>query len=428
MNGAGFQPTQDGRPPSWSLPRGVIVLLAIAGAAIAVAALRTFAGIAGPVMLALILTVAVSPLGNLLAMRGMPRWAVALTGMLVVQATLIGLAVVMVISLAQLVALLPTYEDRFAELVDDLGRSLAELGIGQEQVRQTLQNVDLGSLLGVVQGWLTGLLSTLSGFTLVIATVFFMALDSTRFPDRLRAAAVQKPRVVAALAGFARSNNRYLLVSTIFGLIVALIDTLVLYWLEVPLAPLWGLLSFITNYIPNIGFVIGLVPPALLGLLDGGPRTMAAVIVSYCLVNFVIQSIIQPKVVGDVVGLSATLTFLSLIVWTWILGPLGAVLAIPMTLLVKALLVDIDPAARWLGELISADRVRPGPLEPGEPSLVPPSLEPSSSVPSSLGPSSLEPPSGLDETGAGQRPDHPDVETDDQQRPERVVRDEEEVG
>ena len=99
---------------------------------------------------------------------------------------------------------------------------------------------------------------------------------------------------------------------------------------------------------PNIGFLIGLVPPALLALLTGGPSLMITVIVVYCVLNFIIQSVLQPKFVGDAVGLTTTVSFLSLIVWAYLLGPIGAILAIPASLLFKALLVDVDPDAKWL--------------------------------------------------------------------------------
>ena len=135
--------------------------------------------------------------------------------------------------------------------------------------------------------------------------------------------------------------------------IVAVFDTALLWWLGIPLPLLWGLLSFITNYIPNIGFIVGVIPPALLGLLEGGPQLMMWVIVLYCVVNFIIQSVIQPKIVGDAVGLSATVTFLSLIFWGWVLGALGALLAIPLTLLAKGLLIDVDPSTRWLNSLLA---------------------------------------------------------------------------
>jgi predicted PurR-regulated permease PerM len=123
-----------------------------------------------------------------------------------------------------------------------------------------------------------------------------------------------------------------------------------------------GIAAFITNYIPNVGFVIGLVPPALLGLLEGGPQLMLLVIVVYTVLNFVIQTVIQPKFVGDAVGLSGTVTFLSLIFWSWVLGAVGALLAVPLSLLVKALLVDVDPRSAWLRPLLAG-----GPASPGQP-------------------------------------------------------------
>ena len=110
---------------------------------------------------------------------------------------------------------------------------------------------------------------------------------------------------------------------------------------------------FITNYIPNIGFVLGLIPPALLALLQGGVRQAVLVIVAYSVINVMIQSLLQPKFVGDAVGLSVTLTFLSLVFWTFVIGPLGALLAVPLSLFAKALLVDADPDSRWLDQLIA---------------------------------------------------------------------------
>jgi predicted PurR-regulated permease PerM len=139
----------------------------------------------------------------------------------------------------------------------------------------------------------------------------------------------------------------------VFGFAVAVLDTIALAFMGIPVPVLWGLLSFITNYIPNIGFVIGLIPPAILGLLEGGPGLMIAVIVVYSVINIVLQSVIQPKFVGDAVGLATTVTFVSLIFWTFVMGPLGALLAIPLTLFAKAVLVDVDPRIAWVDTLAS---------------------------------------------------------------------------
>jgi len=134
---------------------------------------------------------------------------------------------------------------------------------------------------------------------------------------------------------------------------VPVINTGALEIMGIPGAFVWGVLSFVTNFIPNLGFIIGLVPPAVLGLLEGGVKEMVIVIIIYIVANFVIQTLIQPRFVGDAVGLSTTLTFLSLAFWAWALGALGALLAVPLSLLVRSLLVEADKDAWWLLPLIS---------------------------------------------------------------------------
>ncbi|MEU8383661.1 AI-2E family transporter [Streptosporangium sp. NPDC048865] len=202
-----------------------------------------------------------------------------------------------------------------------------------------------------------------SGLVLVVVLLLAMCLDAQAFSRILAMGAARRPLLIGALSNFAHKTRRYLLVSTGFGLICSALDVAALWILGVPLPLLWGVLALITNYIPNVGFVLGLIPPALLGLLEGGPRTMIFVIVAYILINFVVQSLIQPKFLGDAVGLSTTVTFLSLILWTFLLGPLGALLAIPLSLLARALLIDSDPDGAWAAALVSGevpDDGRPG--------------------------------------------------------------------
>jgi AI-2 transport protein TqsA len=334
----------------------VIILLGTAGAVVTIAGLVAFADVIGPVFLGLVLTVAVHPLLGWLQRHGCPRWLAVTLTVLSSVAIVLGLAIALALSVAQLATLLPTYQGRFAALVDAAGRFLAERGIGSEQVRAVLAQLDFGALAGVVRDLLVGLVGALSGMLFILSVLLFMGLDAAGFPQRLRSVSRQRSEIVGALSSFARGTRSYLVVSTVFGAIVAVVDTGVLVVMGIPLALTWGLLAFITNFIPNIGFVIGLVPPALLGLLEGGPVLMIWVIVVYTVINFVIQSVIQPKYVGDAVDLSLTLTFLSLVFWAWVLGGLGAILAIPLTLLTKALLIDIDPTTRWVSDLLTSSR------------------------------------------------------------------------
>ena len=135
---------------------------------------------------------------------------------------------------------------------------------------------------------------------------------------------------------------------------VAAVDLVALVIIGVPLAFAWAVLAFVTNYIPNVGFLLGVIPPALIALLEGGVGPALAVVVSYSVINVVIQSIIQPRITGNAVGITATVAFVSLIFWAYLLGPLGALLAVPATMFVKYLLVDHSDRGRWMGALLSA--------------------------------------------------------------------------
>ncbi|MEU2043031.1 AI-2E family transporter [Nocardia niwae] len=351
--------TPFGQRDAWSVPRGLIVLLAGAGAVVSIAGIKVFAGIVGPVFLALMLTVAVQPIHAWARRRGLPAWVGMALALAAVYAIVVGLLAVLVVSVAQLATEMPGYADEFDALLDGVRASLTDAGVGGDQIRDLLSGVDWHRLTTVLQSALTGLAGVLSDLVFVIVLLLFMAFDAASMGRRVAIVTEVRPDIAFALETFASGTRRYLVVSTVFGLIVAVFDGLALWWLGVPLPLLWAVLSFITNFIPNIGFVVGLVPPALLALLEGGPMLMIWVIVVYSVINFVIQSLIQPKYVGDAVGLSVTVTFLALVFWAWVLGALGALLAIPLTLLLKAVLLDIDPATRWVSALISSAPVNP---------------------------------------------------------------------
>ncbi|GIF21891.1 putative PurR-regulated permease PerM [Actinoplanes tereljensis] len=341
-------------PPPAGLPRGVIVLLGTACLVVVVGGMRVTADLLGPVFLALMLTVTISPIAVWMRSRGVPLWLAMIANVTAVYLLLVSLGTAMALSLARLIDLMPQYQEQFTDLRDQLTRTLAAAGVDQGQVLAALHEAtDPGSVAHVVEFVFGGVAAALSNTVFLLAVLLFMCIDAVDFPARMRASAAERPEVIGALRSFASGTRRYLWVTTVFGLIVAVADTFLLWALGIPLPLLWGLLSFITNYIPNIGFIIGVIPPALLGLLQDGVAGMLWVVALYCAVNFVIQSVIQPKVVGDAVGLSASVSFLSLVFWGWVLGPLGALLAIPLSLLAKGLLVDIDPATRWINPLLS---------------------------------------------------------------------------
>jgi AI-2 transport protein TqsA len=339
------------------MPRALIILLGAAAAVITVAGLKTIAWLVTPVLLALVIVITVSPVHQWLRRLGFPAWAATLVLVLIVYGTLISFAIVMFVSLAQLAGILPSYAEHFQVVVADVAVVLERLGIAPAQVRDALSAVDLGRIVPYVGSILRDLTGLTTSLVFLLALLLFLSVEATGVDVRLAEIARDRPQVSFALRGFARRTRTYLGVTTVFGFIIAVLDSIALALLGVPLAALWGLLSFVTNYIPNIGFLMGVIPPAILALLGGGWPLLLAVVLVYVAINFVVQSLIQPIYVGDSVGLSPVMTFVALVFWAWVLGPLGTLLAIPATLLAMAVLVDIDPRAGWAAALARHNKI-----------------------------------------------------------------------
>ncbi|MGW3967088.1 AI-2E family transporter [Amycolatopsis sp. NPDC005003] len=341
------------------LPRAVVVLLGAAAAVVVLAGVQAVAWFAGPVFLALVVVITLDPVRTWLRRKGWPRWLTVGVLVVTVYAILVGFFLVFVVSVAQLSALLPRYTGRVDELLHDGLTVLGRFGVGEPELRAVLSSLDTGKLVSLAGSLLAGVGGLVTNLAFLFALLLFLGAETAWAGQRLNRIGRDRPWISAALRGFASGTRRYLVVTTVFGGLVAALDTTALALLGVPGALLWGLLAFVTNYIPNVGFVIGVAPPAVIALLDGGWRSLLVVLVVYAALNFVVQSLVQPRFVAGSVGLSTLVTVLALVFWTWLLGPLGAVLAVPATLLAKALLVDVDPRARWAEALLSAPRRDP---------------------------------------------------------------------
>lgn len=339
----------------WMLPRTLIVLLSIIAAIAVLILLSQVATFVAPVFLGINLVIAVMPLQQWLLRIGMPRAVAAVAALLTVYAFLTALFWSIYWSGQSLVAELPGYSSEFNTLYRELLDWLASLGISQDEAFAQLQSAFSP---GAIATGLTSILSNAGSVLAFLATlfvvIFFFAWDSMGLPERIKRIAVTNPGIVRGIDRFAAGVQRYWVVATVFGLIVSALDLVALTALGVPLALVWAVFAFVTNYIPNVGFVLGAVPPTLMALLANGPLNALLTAILFSVINFVMQSLIQPKVAGDAVGVTPATSFLSLLVWAYALGPVGALLALPATLAVKTLLIDPDPKLAWVSELIAS--------------------------------------------------------------------------
>jgi AI-2 transport protein TqsA len=349
-------------PPSvLGFPRAVTVLVAIAAGLVAVLALQQLAWLVAPVFLALVIVVLVHPVYGALRRLGVPAPIAMAILLIAIYGVIVGIAAILVFSVGRLASILPQYSAAASGLVGSVLSILGDLGVGPDERRALASSLDFSRLASGLLVVLRHVGGFAANVTFLLSLLLFLGVESAGAAGRLDVITSHRPALGTALRGFIRNTRRFLTVTTIFGFLTGFVDTLLLLWMGIPLAPLWGLLAAVCNYIPYVGFVIGVVPPALLALLSGGWQVMLLLIIAYVVINSVLTSWIQPYFVGDAVGLSITVTFIALVFWGWVLGPLGAILAIPLTLLVKAVMIDTDSRAAWAQALVGST---PKPRQP----------------------------------------------------------------
>jgi predicted PurR-regulated permease PerM len=148
--------------------------------------------------------------------------------------------------------------------------------------------------------------------------------------------------IINRVASLTEDVRKYMTVLTGVNFLVGLGDTLFLMFMGVDYAVLWGMLAWFMGYIPSVGFLIALIPPVFIAYAQYGMQTALIVLVGYIVINGGVQNFYQPKVMGDRLRISPVVVFVSLFVWGYLLGGIGAILAVPMTLLVLILLENFE--------------------------------------------------------------------------------------
>ncbi|MGE4389251.1 MAG: AI-2E family transporter, partial [Citrobacter sp.] len=170
---------------------------------------------------------------------------------------------------------------------------------------------------------------------LLLLTVVFMLLEVPQLPTKFQQIMVRPVEGMAAIQRAIDSVSHYLVLKTAISLVTGLVVWGMLSALDVRFAFIWGLLAFALNYIPNIGSVLAAIPPIIQVLAFGGLYDALVVLAGYLIINLVFGNILEPRIMGRGLGLSTLVVFLSLIFWGWLLGPVGMLLSVPLTIIVK---------------------------------------------------------------------------------------------
>jgi len=317
---------------------GRLVIYLVGGASIFLIlfGIRASASIINPILLALVITITVLPVPSRLTRRGMPGWlALVLSILLVV--LLLGLVILTVFfSITKLTTELPTYLTSVSQ------QASADLSLTQgSETSAQVEQVTL-AIGPVAQSVLASVANLLVQFGLALAIFFFMISAAISLPTPSRLGLDPNTPVVGRVTALTEDVRKYMTVLTLVNFLVGLGDAVFLWFLGVDYALLWGMLAWFMGYIPSIGFIIALIPPVLMAYAQYGLQTALVVLIGYVLINGGVQNFYQPKVMGNRLKISPVIVFIGLFVWGYLLGGIGAILAVPMTMLVLLIMENFE--------------------------------------------------------------------------------------
>jgi predicted PurR-regulated permease PerM len=250
---------------------------------------------------------------------------------------------------------LPLLQSRIREQVSGLIVMLQGKGIVVQE-SFFLDYVNPETIMKLTADLLTGLSSVLSDLVLILLTVAFILLEVSSFPLKLRAVLGDPKQKFPQFTKFANDMKRYMVIKTLISLATGILIAFWLYILGVDYPILWGFLAFLLNYIPNIGSIVAAIPAVILAVIQLGIGSALLVAAGYMAVNFVIGNIVEPRLMGRKLKLSTLVVFLSLIFWGGLLGLVGAILSIPLTMTLK-FAFESNESTKWIAMLLGSEKM-----------------------------------------------------------------------
>jgi predicted PurR-regulated permease PerM len=342
-------------------------LLAAAAVVVVLAGAEHFAGLTVLVAFSALIAILARRLQLTLLGRGAPPW-VALT------VTVVAIVAMLAVLFGAAVASVAVVVTKLADDAARISATIADL-LGQvEAVAGTapgsLPGIDPGALLGAAKSLLASVSGSVTTLAMSVLIVTYLLLDADRLRERMIQAT--SAAAVARYDSLATELVTYIRVRAVLGGAAAIADAVLLLALGVPSALLWGVVSFLFSFVPNLGFIVALVPPTVIALFELGPLPAVGVVVGYVAINLLFDYVIQPRMMQADLDLSPMIVILTIIVWTALIGPMGALLAVPLTIAVRAALAPFE-GAHWFVALMGP---LPQPVATSEPNPAAATVEP----------------------------------------------------
>jgi predicted PurR-regulated permease PerM len=331
--------------------KGARVLLIIASLVVVIAGLKAASSLLLPFLISIFLAMISLPLLNWLQRMKIPKGLAVLVTIVVAIGVLVAIAVLVGGSIQEFTREAPKYRARLLTMYTSVIEWVESLGL--EVSREiTYEVFNPGRAMDMMTGTLRGVAAVLSNLLLVFLIIVFILLEAAGFPAKLQAAFGWRE-------GFTRFDKvvqevqRYLAIKSVVSLVTGTLVGTSMWLIGVDFPMLWGGLAFLLNYIPTLGSFIAAIPPFLLALLQLGWGYAVVVALVFLVINIILGNLVEPHFMGRRLGISTLVVFLSLVFWGWVWGPVGMLLSVPLTMILKILFENTEDL-RWIAVLIDA--------------------------------------------------------------------------
>lgn len=323
--------------------------IVFASVVIVLAGVKSAASIVIPFLLSLFIAIILSPAYNYFNKKGIPK-SLSLT-------IVITLFIVFLASVAKLIGTsvqdfssnINLYEEQLYSSLHKISEVAVNLGIELPE-KEITSIINPKQIMQLTSGIVQSISAMFANGFVILLSVIFMLLESEHFTSKI-AYATTNNDVIKNIEEIINKIKRYMVLKALISLFTGFVIWIALVLVGTDYAFLWAVLAFLLNFIPNIGSIIAAVPAVLLTLVQMGSISALVVTAIYVGVNILIGSVLEPKIMGRGLGLSTLVVFLSLLFWGWLLGIVGMLLSIPLTMMAKIVL-DANENTKWIAVLL----------------------------------------------------------------------------
>ena len=307
------------------------IIQVLAYIVIIAAGMKLAAPIINLILVALLLSMTMMPLINWLMKKGLPKslsLIITILILILISTLMTSLLSVAVIGIADKI---PQYQQNLESLKLQTRELLSLVNIDVTAIFNH-ESHNPEKILGLVTRFISGIISVFSNFAVVFLFVIFILIDMAGLLLKIEKGEKKIEGGLKKLVELADEIRKYVSISAFTGFLTAIGNLILMLILGVDFPFLWAFLSLLFSFIPNIGFILSVIPPAFLALAESGITEAIIIVIGFILINAIVENVIKPKYMGEELNLSLTIIFISLMIWTWILGAIGAILAIPLTI------------------------------------------------------------------------------------------------